>query len=375
MVHVTLYMKPACHLCETALSALDRLQARYPHIVQPIDISTDTDLLQRYGERIPVLVVNGAEYDAPLMPAALERALRAAVADRSPAPDTAPPAAGRSPAPDTTPPVADRSPAPDTTPPVADRSPAPDTTPPAADRSPAPDTTPPAADSTPPAVDRQSPAVDRQSSNHKPIALTVANRALRHWLLGLNLALGLFLAGALAAPVFAQLGWTSLAQPIYAAYHFTCHQWAFRSFFLFGQQPVYGEQQLADLGLDPFTVIGNPSLGWKMAFCERDLAIYIGLLLVGLLYARRRDLRPSGFLVYGVLILPMALDGFTQLFGWRESTWELRVVTGLLFGLASAWLVLPRLDDAFGLRPPIRQYAPDAACAPLHPASPLSPRG
>ena len=207
------------------------------------------------------------------------------------------------------------------------------------------------------------------------MALAVANRALRHWLLGLNLALGLFLAGALAAPVFAQLGWTSLAQPIYAAYHFTCHQWAFRSFFLFGQQPVYGEQQLADLGLDPFTVIGNPSLGWKMAFCERDLAIYIGLLLVGLLYARRRDLRPSGFLVYGVLILPMALDGFTQLFGWRESSWELRVVTGLLFGLASAWLVLPRLDDAFGLRPPIRQYAPDAACAPLHPASPLSPRG
>jgi uncharacterized membrane protein len=316
MLHVRLYMKPACHLCETALSALDRLQARYPHVVQPIDISTDPGLLQHYGERIPVLLVNGAEYDAPLMPAALERALRAAVADGAPAIDSTPPAADR--------------------PPVAD------STPPAADRSPAPAT---------------------------------ATRAMRHWLPGLNLALGLFLAGALAAPVFAQLGWTSLAQPIYAAYHFTCHQWAFRSFFLFGQQPVYGEQQLADLGLDPFTVIGNPSLGWKMAFCERDLAIYIGLLLVGLLYARRRDLRPSGFLVYGVLILPMALDGFTQLFGWRESTWELRLATGLLFGLASAWLVLPRLDDSFGLRPPIRQYAPDAACAPLHPASPLSPRG
>src|ERR1700682_2051648 len=44
----------------------------------------------------------------------------------------------------------------------------------------------------------------------------------------------------------------------------------------------------------------------------------------------------------------MAIDGFTQLFGWRESTWELRVVTGLLFGLASGWLVLPRLDAAFG---------------------------
>jgi uncharacterized membrane protein len=348
MLYVTLYMKPACHLCEAALSALDRLRARYPHVVQPIDISTDPGLLQRYGERIPVLVVNGAEYDAPLMPAALERALRAAAADRSPAADTTQPAPNRSRIAHTAPPSEDRSPIADTTAAAADRSPAVNTTPPGA---------------------------DRQPPRHTPAAIGTASRAMRHWLLGLNLALGLFVAGALAAPIFAQLGWTSLAQPIYAAYHFTCHQWAFRSFFLFGQQPVYSEQQLADLGLDPFTVIGNPSLGWKMAFCERDLAIYIGLLLVGLLYARRRDLRPSGFMVYGALILPMALDGFTQLFGWRESTWELRVFTGLLFGLASAWLVLPRLDDSFGLRPPIRQYAPDAACAPLHPASPLSPRG
>jgi uncharacterized membrane protein len=203
----------------------------------------------------------------------------------------------------------------------------------------------------------------------------MVSRALRHWLLTLNLALGVFLTGAFAAPVLARLGWTSLADPIYAAYHFTCHQWAFRSFFLFGQQPTYGEQQLADLGLDPFTYTGSQALGWKMAFCERDLAIYIGLLLVGVLYARRRDPRPSSFLVYGVLILPMAVDGFTQLFGWRESTWELRVVTGLLFGLASAWLVLPRLDESFGLHPRVRQYAPGAACAPLSPASPVSRQG
>ena len=124
--------------------------------------------------------------------------------------------------------------------------------------------------------------------------------------------------------------------------------------------------------VDPFGFVGNPTLGWKMAFCERDLAIYVGLLVVGLLYARNRDLKPSGFGLYGALILPMAVDGFTQLFGWRESTWELRVVTGLLFGLASAWLVLPRLDASFGLQPAASPYAPEAACERL---SALSPRG
>jgi uncharacterized membrane protein len=166
----------------------------------------------------------------------------------------------------------------------------------------------------------------------------------------------------------------SAADALYAAYHFTCHQWAFRSFFFFGPQPVsvYSQQTLADQGIDPFGFVGNPDLGWKLAFCERDLAIYVGLLAVGLVYARRRAMQPAGFVLYGVLILPMAVDGFTQLFGWRESTWELRVATGLLFGLASAWLVLPRLDASFGLVPAASQYAPEAQCERV---SALSPRG
>jgi uncharacterized membrane protein len=199
-----------------------------------------------------------------------------------------------------------------------------------------------------------------------------APNPFRHWLVALNAALLAFLLGAFAAPVLAALGVASLADTLYAAYHFTCHQWAFRSFFLFapGQSPVavYDQQQLSGAALDPFSFVGAPDLGWKLAFCERDLAIYAGLLAVGLLYARRREMQPAGFGLYLLLILPMALDGFTQLFGWRESTWQLRVVTGLLFGLASAWLVLPRLDTAFGVRPADQRYAPGAPCDP-HPAA------
>jgi uncharacterized membrane protein len=206
--------------------------------------------------------------------------------------------------------------------------------------------------------------------------------AFRHWLATVNTALAIFIAGALLAPVLAALGWQGAADALYAAYHFTCHQWAFRSFFLFApHQPplaVYSQQQLANLGTDPFGFVGSPDLGWKMAFCERDLAIYVALLAAGLYFARRRDLRPASFLVYGILILPIALDGFTQLFGWRESTWELRGVTGLLFGLASGWLVLPRLDVAFGVQPTTRRYSPDASCEPVplpEPRPQLSPRG
>ena len=203
--------------------------------------------------------------------------------------------------------------------------------------------------------------------------LIVLNQARRHWLLGLNVLVGLFLAGAVAAPTLAAVGWRQAANGLYAAYHLTCHQWAFRSFFLFGQQPVYTAEQLTEANLDPFTFVGSQALGWKLAVCERDLAIYLGLLLVGLLYASHRSARACGFGLYALLCLPMALDGFTQLFGWRESTWELRVATGLLFGLASAWLVLPRLHSAFGLEPASSAYAAPTVCEPL-PAVP-SPRG
>jgi uncharacterized membrane protein len=212
------------------------------------------------------------------------------------------------------------------------------------------------------------------------------DRLVRHWLAVLNVALAAFLAGALAAPALAALGWAAAADALYAAYHLTCHQWAFRSFFLFGPRSVYSQTDLMTQGVDPFRFSGDQALGWKMAFCERDLAIYAGLLAVGLLYARRRRLRPASFVLYSVLIAPMALDGFTQLFGWRESTWELRTATGLLFGLASAWLVLPRLDDAFSRPSGRAAYAraehelehrpepdPERACEPLPPMSPIAP--
>jgi uncharacterized membrane protein len=193
----------------------------------------------------------------------------------------------------------------------------------------------------------------------------------RGWLPVLNGAVALFIAGAFAAPVLLLLGAQQAADALFGLYHLTCHQWAFRSFFLFGPQAIFSPEQLHTLGVDPFDFVGQPGLGWKMAFCERDLAIYLAALVVGLAYARNRTLPHMSMTLYVLLILPMALDGFTQIFGWRESTWELRVLTGLLFGGASVWLLYPRFDDAIGTAAPSRQYAPDNACAPRLP----TPRG
>ena len=95
--------------------------------------------------------------------------------------------------------------------------------------------------------------------------------------------------------------------------------------------------------------LGSPELGYKVAFCERDVAIYLSVLVTGLVYGWRRGPSPGkigglSMTAYALLILPMAIDGFSQLFQLRESSVELRTLTGLLFGAASVWLIYPRID-------------------------------
>ena len=75
---LTLYLKPECHLCEEVLAELGRLRGRYPHALRTVDITQQAELMARYAERIPVLVVGGREYAAPLDRRVLEQALRAA---------------------------------------------------------------------------------------------------------------------------------------------------------------------------------------------------------------------------------------------------------------------------------------------------------
>ena len=61
MPTITLYGKPGCHLCETARSVVERVRAEHPFELEEVDVSVDPVLHARYGERIPVLELNGEE--------------------------------------------------------------------------------------------------------------------------------------------------------------------------------------------------------------------------------------------------------------------------------------------------------------------------
>lgn len=224
----------------------------------------------------------------------------------------------------------------------------------------------------------------------------------RHWLAVFNTAVALYVLLPILAPTLMQAGLTTPARAIYTLYSPMCHQMATRSFFLFGEQPAY-PRELAGTGLTPLEAytadipefagidpddwgryflaarrfVGNEQMGYKMALCERDIAIYSFVLLGGLVYGllrSQRRVRPLPILLFILIgLTPIALDGFSQLFGYytipinggdptpmqetlarifplRESPPWLRFSTGALFGFMLVWLVYPHVDK--GMTPP-----------------------
>lgn len=213
----------------------------------------------------------------------------------------------------------------------------------------------------------------------------------KHWLAVFNTFAFFYVGLPMLAPVLMYSGLTGPARVIYTAYGPMCHQMASRSFFLFGDQDAYpraladteytpieaympGIPEFANVSTDPaewpeFLIparqfLGNAQMGYKMAFCERDIGIYLFVFLGGLLYpfvrryTRIKPLSPMAFLVLGMG--PIGLDGFTQLlsmyglaldsslmeaiFPLRESTPLLRTFTGAWFGLCLVWVAYPRID-------------------------------
>lgn len=196
----------------------------------------------------------------------------------------------------------------------------------------------------------------------------------QHWLALAIIFLALFAGLPMLAPLLMHLGLTALADIIYKGYALTCHQLAYRSYFFFGAKPVYTITELQNsLGVnnpasDAFfwrDFVGNVQLGYKMAWCERDAAIYWAMIGAFVLFGFfRTHVKPLDWRVYLLFVLPMAIDGAWQLVTSpihllpfvpiHESSAELRLITGALFGFGSIWLVFPHVEQA------MREAARDA---------------
>lgn len=193
----------------------------------------------------------------------------------------------------------------------------------------------------------------------------------KHFMLVFNLIIFLYVGLPFLAPVLMKTGLTGPGKLIYTIYSPLCHQLAFRSWFLFGEQGYYPRavanisgvetyeqisgQQTIDI-LEARKFIGNEQLGYKVALCERDIAIYGAILLFGIIFALSKNrFKPIPWYIWIVVgLVPIGFDGVSQLPGlmanvpeWlplRESTPFLRSLTGGLFGLTTAWYLFPLIE-------------------------------
>jgi uncharacterized membrane protein len=203
----------------------------------------------------------------------------------------------------------------------------------------------------------------------------------RHYLAFLNGLMLLYFGLPILAPVLMNAGLKAPASIIYTIYKPLCHQFGFRSFFLFGEQNYYPLTEAGISGVKTFeqatgitnihspvsyarvearNFIGNETVGYKMALCERDMGIYSAIFLFGVIYAvLGRRIRPLHWILWILIgVAPIGLDGFSQLFSqmewswlvsflpYRESTPFLRVLTGALFGFATAWFSYPYMEES-----------------------------
>jgi uncharacterized membrane protein len=324
MLNVTLYTRKDCKLCDEVKTHLNELQSQYPHRLVEVDIDVDAVLVAKYGEVIPVVEVGPYSIKAPITRQKLQMTIGAA-------------------------------------------------------------------------FDRKNQLEQLDDPEYKMRIqkgqkVTTGDRVsfwiARRYLLVLNLFMLLYVGLPFLAPTLMKLGAELPARAIYRIYSPLCHQFGFRSFFLYGEQAFYPLAEANVAGVktfeqvtgianlnDPYSFtrfearkyIGDESAGYKVALCERDVAIYLSILVFGIVFGltgrRFKSLHWALWLLIG--IGPIGLDGFSQLFSqfnwewlasivpYRESTPYLRALTGSLFGQFTAWFAYPNIEESMN---ETRQY-------------------
>lgn len=205
----------------------------------------------------------------------------------------------------------------------------------------------------------------------------------RYWYFLFMAAAIVFLMLGFLAPALLAEGYEEAGTAVYRFLTPHNHQLPQRSYFLFGESAFfrgYSLEQLIAFGADPqqlqaFT--GNARIGYKTALNHRMIAIFVGMVMGGLVWGWRRGRPCLSQFAFLLFTLPLLLDGFSHMAseagsGFRGSNawlaaltggmgtavfysgdtigsfnWWLRNLTGLLFGLGLAWFTFPRFANYF----------------------------
>jgi len=62
MSHVTVYTRVDCHLCEVAVTEVAKIAEARGASWSAVDVDADPDDRAEYGDRVPVILVDGVEH-------------------------------------------------------------------------------------------------------------------------------------------------------------------------------------------------------------------------------------------------------------------------------------------------------------------------
>jgi len=63
VIEVSIYSRANCHLCEQALEVLEQIVVEIPFAITKILIDGDKELEEKYGEQVPVILINVEPHD------------------------------------------------------------------------------------------------------------------------------------------------------------------------------------------------------------------------------------------------------------------------------------------------------------------------
>jgi uncharacterized membrane protein len=308
LITVTLYIAGNSPACDQVKAQLQEFQADFPHQLVLIDIDSDPAMKSAYAGRVPVVQVGPYRLEGEISPERLKVALGAAI-DRG----------------------------------------------------------------------KQLEKIDSQSYEARlgrGRTVTDGDRLSlwisKNYIHVFNILIALYVGVPFLAPVFMKNGAVVPANLIYRFYSIMCHQLPYRSWFLYGEQAYYPRQLAGISGVLSYEQVmniseinvfndrqftGNEVVGYKVALCERDIAMYGAMLIFGIGFALsgRRIRSVPWYLWVLIGLVPIGIDGFSQLPSvipglpsWlpiRESTPLLRTITGTLFGVMTTWYLYPMIEE------------------------------
>ena len=207
------------------------------------------------------------------------------------------------------------------------------------------------------------------------------------WFILFGIIAGVYVLLPFLAPLFMASGWSAGGKAIYLIYSFMCHQLPERSYFLFGSKLTYSLAEIQTAWqntTDPSILrqfIGNPEMGWKVAWSDRMISMFTATWIFGLLWLPfRRRIKPLPWWGLALFLMPMALDGFSHFLSdlgdieagfrfsnawlaavtnnalsasfyagdaWGSFNSLMRWLTGILFGIGVVWFSFPHLNRSF----------------------------